>query len=161
MDPQTLAVIHTRAGPLGIDLKVGPLERIDFDAQKAFVTVDLFQPPSLSAGGGTPMGGAVRRALELLRERELGLTMWRVFPFRNALFLMTAGALVVGAEEHGDSGERAGAVDTGPDDDLGFIELLQLREEGSCLLPGASKAGFDIEAAIKLLTKSGPVNLPQ
>jgi len=32
--------------------------------------VDSFQPPTLTAGGGTPMGEAVRRALTLLRERK-------------------------------------------------------------------------------------------
>lgn len=74
-----------------IDVREGKGQRIDFDAQQAFVTVDLFQPPSLSAGGGTPMGGAVRRALELLRERKEIYKRNSLDYFRPWMFLITDG----------------------------------------------------------------------
>jgi len=41
-----------------------------FDAQQAFVLVDEFTAPHLSASGDTPMGEAMRRALQLIRDRK-------------------------------------------------------------------------------------------
>jgi uncharacterized protein YegL len=55
--------------PRGLALRPKPRE-IPFDAGRAFVTVDQFNPPALEAKGGTPMGEAVQRSLALLKERK-------------------------------------------------------------------------------------------
>jgi uncharacterized protein YegL len=74
-----------------IDVRSGTGRPIDFDAQQAFVTVDAFQPPTLAARGGTPMGSAVRRALELLRERKEVYKQNSLDYFRPWMFLITDG----------------------------------------------------------------------
>lgn len=55
--------------PQGLSVRSQPKE-IPFDAARAFVTVDQFQPPVLEANGGTPMGEAVQRSMALLRDRK-------------------------------------------------------------------------------------------
>jgi uncharacterized protein YegL len=74
-----------------VDVRGGAGQPIDFDAQQAFITVDLFQPPTLTAGGGTPMGAAVRRAMELLRDRKEIYKQNSLDYFRPWLFLITDG----------------------------------------------------------------------
>jgi uncharacterized protein YegL len=66
-------------------------ERVALDAQQAFVTVDRFLPPTLSARGGTPMGGAVSTALTLLRERKEIYKQNSLDYFRPWMFLITDG----------------------------------------------------------------------
>ena len=74
-----------------IDVRTGTGRPIEFDAQQAFVTVDAFQPPTLKARGGTPMGSAVRRALKLLGERKEIYKQNSLDYFRPWMFLVTDG----------------------------------------------------------------------
>ncbi len=64
---------------------------VQFDAGLAFSTVDQFVPPVLNAGGGTPMGEAVRRGLELIRARKEIYKQNDMDYFRPWVFLMTDG----------------------------------------------------------------------
>lgn len=66
-------------------------ESIPFDASQAFVTVDRFQPPILDASGETPMGGAIQRALALLRERKEIYKQNGLDYFRPWIFVITDG----------------------------------------------------------------------
>lgn len=65
---------------------------IPFDASKAFVTVSKFVPPFLEATGLTPMGEAVRRGLQLLRERKKIYQSGGIDYVRPWLWLITDGA---------------------------------------------------------------------
>jgi uncharacterized protein YegL len=64
---------------------------ISFDAHLAFVTVDQFQPPFLSANGGTPMGEAIQRSLALVRERKEIYKQNGLDYFRPWMFVITDG----------------------------------------------------------------------
>jgi uncharacterized protein YegL len=66
-------------------------EDAGFDPAKSFTTVDLFAPPELKAGGGTPMGEAVRKSLELLRARKEVYKNNDLDYFRPWMFLITDG----------------------------------------------------------------------
>ena len=66
-------------------------ENVGFDAQRAFVTVDNFQPPRLRAHGGTPMGEAIQKALTLLRDRKEVYKQNSADYFRPWMFLITDG----------------------------------------------------------------------
>lgn len=57
-----------------------------------FGPVTSIEPPSLSANGGTPMGEAVKRALELLTQRKTAYSNAGVDYFQPWLVLMTDGA---------------------------------------------------------------------
>jgi uncharacterized protein YegL len=57
-----------------------------------FVVATAFEPPSLTANGGTPMGAAVRKSLDLLRERKEMYKRNGLDYFRPWLFLITDGA---------------------------------------------------------------------
>lgn len=74
-----------------MDVQGGKGGSVDFDAGQAFITVDLFQPPTLKAGGGTPMGGAVRRAMKLLSDRKEIYKQNSLDYFRPWVFLITDG----------------------------------------------------------------------
>ena len=74
-----------------VDVQGGGGE-IPFDADRAFVTVDRFAPPDLSASGRTPMGEGMRRALQLLKERKEGLKQQALDYYRPWIFLITDGA---------------------------------------------------------------------
>lgn len=62
-----------------------------FDARQAFVTVDQFVPPELTAQGGTPMGEAVNRALPLIGERKQIYRQNGIDYYRPWMFLITDG----------------------------------------------------------------------
>lgn len=60
-------------------------------SETAFVTADVFQPPTLTASGGTPMGEAVIRSLALLRDRKDTYKQNGLDYFRPWLLLITDG----------------------------------------------------------------------
>lgn len=66
-------------------------EEIEAEAARAFVTVDAFTPPTLVAGGGTPMGEAVRIGLRLIQHRKLGYKRNGIDYFRPWMFLISDG----------------------------------------------------------------------
>ncbi len=74
-----------------IDVRSGTPQPIPFDANLAFVTVDSFRPPTLRAGGPTPMGEAVSRSLTLLRERKDIYKQNGLDYFRPWMFLISDG----------------------------------------------------------------------
>jgi uncharacterized protein YegL len=57
-----------------------------------FVTMDNFQPPTLAAGGETPMGAAVRRGLEMIRDRKTTYKQNAIDYYRPWILLITDGA---------------------------------------------------------------------
>jgi uncharacterized protein YegL len=56
-----------------------------------FQTVDSWQPPHLTASGDTPMGAAVIKGLEMLRQRKDQYRKNAIEVFRPWVFLMTDG----------------------------------------------------------------------
>lgn len=66
-------------------------KEIEADAGIAFATAGEFVPPELTAGGDTPMGGAVEIALQLLRDRKAIYKANGIDYFRPWMFLITDG----------------------------------------------------------------------
>lgn len=69
----------------------GTGKEIPFDARQAFVSVDHFEAPVLTANGETPMGEAVQRALGLLKERKEIYKQNGLDYFRPWMFVITDG----------------------------------------------------------------------
>jgi uncharacterized protein YegL len=57
-----------------------------------FVTVDNFSPPTLKASGTTPMGEAIERGIEHIRERKQRYRNAGISYYRPWIFLITDGA---------------------------------------------------------------------
>src|SRR5207249_1183129 len=60
--------------------------------QTDFVSADAFQPPQLATTGNTPMGAAIERGLEMLRQRKDAYRAGGVSFYRPWIFLITDGA---------------------------------------------------------------------
>jgi uncharacterized protein YegL len=90
-------------------------QAIDFDAGKAFATVDQFRSPVLDASGDTPMGEAMRRALDLIKARKEIYKQNGLDYFRPWIFLITDGRPTdrgweLAAEQVKQEEERKGVV---------------------------------------------------
>lgn len=57
-----------------------------------FQTADAFYPPTLSAGGDTPMGAAIEQSLGMLRQRKDVYRQNGISFYRPWIFLITDGA---------------------------------------------------------------------
>ena len=74
-----------------IDGRGGSERMIAPDASQAFLTIDGFQPPTLTVAGETLMGAAVRMGLQILRDRKVSYKQNSIDYFRPWLFLITDG----------------------------------------------------------------------
>ena len=63
----------------------------DVQVVQDFVTAGQFEPSSLHAGGGTPMGAAIAKALDLVEERKGAYKENGVLYYRPWIFLITDG----------------------------------------------------------------------
>ena len=86
-----VAVVAFGGEVRALDVRGGGARSIPFDANDAFVTADQFVPPEVEAGGDTPMGDAVRRALQLLRDRKAIYKQAGLDYFRPWLFVISDG----------------------------------------------------------------------
>jgi uncharacterized protein YegL len=86
-----LAVVTFGGKVRALDVRQGGQAEVPFDADRAFVTVDGFQPPELLAHGSTPMGEAVRQGLQLIRDRKAIYKQHGIDYFRPWVFLITDG----------------------------------------------------------------------
>jgi uncharacterized protein YegL len=58
---------------------------------QAFVTADSFMPPTLQAGGNTPMGEAIERALRLVADRKQAYRANGIGYYRPWIFMISDG----------------------------------------------------------------------
>jgi uncharacterized protein YegL len=80
--------------------------------ESEFQTVDNWQPPHLTASGDTPMGAAIVRGLEMLRERKDQYRANGIEVFRPWVFLMTDGGPTDGWQQAAEM-VRAGEANKG------------------------------------------------
>ncbi len=111
-----------------------------FDANSAFVTVDAFQPPTLSAHGSTPMGEAMRQALALLRHRKDIYKQNGIDYFRPWVFLISDG-------EPNDEWQSAAAL----------VQQEEARKGLSCYAVGVR--GAKLETLARFSTQRPPLRL--
>lgn len=78
--------LASRRVEVGI-ITFGPIQ-----VQTSFVTVGNFHPPFLSATGDTPMGSAIERGLDMLRERKDEYRRNGISYYRPWVFLITDGS---------------------------------------------------------------------
>ncbi len=85
-DELTADSLATKRVEIGI-VTFGPVK-----IAQEFHTADVFQPPVLQASGDTPMGAAIERGLEMLRQRKELYKQQGVSYYRPWVFLITDGA---------------------------------------------------------------------
>ena len=86
-----VAVITFGGTPTVVNGRSGGAISMPFDANQAFVTVDQFTAPTLTTRGDTPMGGAARQMLPLLRDRKQIYRQNGIDFFRPWVFMITDG----------------------------------------------------------------------
>lgn len=86
-----LAVVAFGGHARPLDVRSPSGAEIPLDAGEAFVTLDAFFPPTLQAGGETPMGQAVQQGLALVRARKDLYRQNGIDYFRPWMFLITDG----------------------------------------------------------------------
>lgn len=99
-----------------------------------FQTVDVWQPPHLTATGATPMGEAITRGLEMLRQRKDQYRANAIEVFRPWVFLMTDGGPTDSWKQAAES-VRAGEESKGfaffaigvEGADMGVLEQISVR----------------------------------
>lgn len=101
MSGQPIAELNAGLQEFDKDLKSDPLASLRVEVGMVtfgstvtaidFVTADQFHPPVLQAGGGTPMGQAVQKALSILRDRKDSYKANGIDYYRPWLFLITDG----------------------------------------------------------------------
>lgn len=106
----------------------------DVHVRQDFITAGQYEPAPLTAGGGTPMGEAVERALDMIERRKVEYRENGIVYYRPWVFLITDGAptddwqaasaRVRDAEEA--SGVAFFAVGV-EDADMGVLEQLTVR----------------------------------
>lgn len=73
-------------------VEVGVVTFGPVQVQSEFISASTFQPPVLQAQGDTPMGAAIERGLEMLRQRKDTYRSHGVNFYRPWVFLITDGA---------------------------------------------------------------------
>lgn len=72
-------------------VEVGIITFGPVQVQTEFISAGAFQPPQLSTTGDTPMGAAIERGLEMLRQRKDSYRAGGVAFYRPWIFLITDG----------------------------------------------------------------------
>lgn len=103
MGGRPIAALNEGLGAFGADLSTDALasQRVEVaivtfggngvDVRQDFVTAGQFEPVRLEASGGTPMGAAIERAVDLVEDRKRQYKENGVLYYRPWVFLITDG----------------------------------------------------------------------
>jgi uncharacterized protein YegL len=105
------------------------------DTVQDFVTVDAFQPPSLTAKGSTPMGAAIQKGIQMVADRKAAYKSNGIGYYRPWIFLMTDGAptddvaAATAAVHDGEAGKKFMFFAVGVEGaDMGRLKQISVRE---------------------------------